>query len=321
LDDALIVIRGIHFAATIMVAGTTFFQLLVAEPAFRISGAAPATVRGIRARQAWLVWIALAVAILSGAAWLIAVAADITGKTPIEALATDTAWTVLTETQFGHVAIARLILAVLLAAILLATLLAPKNATTLSWWRWLPASLAACLLGALAWTGHSGATPGQAGDLQLAADATHLIGAGAWVGGLFPLAVLFAAARDASDPGGAGLATAAAQRFSVLGIISVAALLTTGIVNTWDLVGSVAALIETDYGRLLSVKIILFLAMVSLAAVNRFHLLPRLDDLDRVRQIQRNSLLEAGLGLMVLEIVGALGTIAPAVHQHMHHMQ
>jgi putative copper resistance protein D len=320
LDDALIVIRGIHFAATIMVAGTIFFQVLVAEPAFRMATVATATVDAIRARQTWLVWIALAVAIPSGAAWVIAVAASITGRTLIEALTTDTAWTVLTETQFGNVAIARLVLAILLAAILLATLRAPKDGTILLLWRWLPASLAACLLGALAWTGHSGATPGQAGDLQLAADAVHLIGAGAWVGGLFPLAMLFASARGASDQGGAGLATAAARRFSVLGIISVAALLTTGIVNTWVLVGSVPALIETDYGRLLLLKIVLFAAMVSLAAVNRFHLLPRLGDLDRVRQIQRNSLLEAGLGLMVIEIVGALGTIPPALHQHMHHM-
>ena len=75
--------RAVHFAATAMVMGTALFQCLVAEPAFRTAAVGDAA--GLRAYRVWLatiVWIGLAVAILSGAAWLLTLAAKIGGKIP-----------------------------------------------------------------------------------------------------------------------------------------------------------------------------------------------------------------------------------------------
>jgi len=66
------------------------------------------------------------------------------------------------------------------------------------------------------------------------------------------------------------------RRFSALGVVMVATIFISGIVNTWNLVGSIEGLIDTAYEPLLVVKIALFLAMVSVAAVNRFRLSPRL---------------------------------------------
>ena len=312
MDEVLIAIRAVHFAATIMVAGAIFLQTWVAEPALEAADVAAATADRFRAQLKWLAWPALAIALLSGAAWLIRVAANISGESAGEALTGGTAWTMLTETQFGLLSIARLTVALMLAACLA---VAKPTARSV---RWLPPALAACLVGALAGTGHSGAAPGWAGELQLASDVAHLIAAGAWVGGLVPLAMLFALARRAFDGGGAGLAATAARRFSVLGMASVGTLTATGIVNTWVLVGSVSALATTDYGRLLLLKIFLFAVMIAIAAVNRFHLLPKLHALDNIGRIQRNSLAEAVLGLMVIEVVGALGAIPPAAHAHMH---
>ena len=74
----------------------------------------------------------------------------------------------------------------------------------------------------------------------------------------------------------------------------------------------------TDYGRLVLLKIGLFAAMVAIAAVNRFHLTPRLPAAGALRALQRNSLAETGLGLCVLLFVGALGTLAPSGHAHTH---
>ena len=68
----------------------------------------------------------------------------------------------------------------------------------------------------------------------------------------------------------------AVQRFSTLGVVAVSTLAATGIVNTWVLAGSIPALLGTDYGQLLLVKIALFLVMVATAAVNRLVLTPRL---------------------------------------------
>ena len=102
----------------------------------------------------------------------------------------------------------------------------------------------------------------------------HLVAAAAWVGTLFPLALLLAAAGH--DATSVAIARIATMRFSTFGIFSVAALLITGSINTWYEAGSIPALTETDYGRLLLLKIALFLIMVAVAAFNRLHLTPRL---------------------------------------------
>jgi len=79
-----------------------------------------------------------------------------------------------------------------------------------------------------------------------------------------------------ATPGGAGQIPLAADALQLLGIASAGALLASGIINTWYEVGSPRDLIATAYGRLVLAKIALFAAMVSIAAVNRFHLTPRL---------------------------------------------
>jgi putative copper resistance protein D len=113
----------------------------------------------------------------------------------------------------------------------------------------------------------------------------------------------------------------ATLRFSNLGLLSVSALLATGMVNGAILVGSVHALLVTMYGQLLVLKIALFAAMLVIAAVNRFWLLPQLAsvpaserELDAARKLTRNCVVEVALGLMIFAIVGALGTIHPAIH-------
>jgi putative copper resistance protein D len=164
----------------------------------------------------------------------------------------------------------------------------------------------------LAAVGHPGATPGLKGIFLLTSDALHVVGAGTWVGGLCPLALLLAVARREAD-----IAATASRRFSILGIATVATILLTSIINAWVLVGSFDALLNTDYGRLLSLKICFFVAMVCITAFNRTRLLAWQDALD---SIQRNSLIEAGLGLLAIFIAGALGTIPPAAHMHIEHM-
>jgi hypothetical protein len=122
------------------------------------------------------------------------------------------------------------------------------------------------------------------------------------------------------------MARTATTRFSMLGIVSVGTLLATGIVNTYYLAGSVPALLHTDYGRLLLIKIALFLAMVAIAAVNRLRLTPQLlqqasiaASRDALRQLRRNAATEALAGAIVIAIVAALGTMAPAIHAaHQH---
>ncbi|HKR19126.1 MAG TPA: CopD family protein, partial [Stellaceae bacterium] len=113
------------------------------------------------------------------------------------------------------------------------------------------------------------------------------------------------------------VAAIATRRFSLMAMISVVVLLASGIVNTWYLAGNVPALIGTPYGRLLLIKIGLFLIMLTVAAVNRLRLTPRLAGAApnaALAQLRRNALIESGLGLGILAIVGVLGILPPGLH-------
>ena len=67
------------------------------------------------------------------------------------------------------------------------------------------------------------------------------------------------------------------------------------------------------HGRLLMIKVTIFLAMVMVAAVNRIGLTPRLSERNAIATMRRNTLIETAFGLLVLIIVAALGTTPPAL--------
>jgi putative copper resistance protein D len=178
---------------------------------------------------------------------------------------------------------------------------------------------AASLVGSLAWAGHAIGAQGIEGIVHPAADTLHLIAAAAWVGSLVPLALLLSMTAEDELP----VARTATLRFSRLGIACVATLLLTGMVNTWYLVGSVSALTESNYGRLLLIKLLLFLTMVGIAAFNWSQLTPRLvenADADASRKarhaLYRNAAIEASFGAVIIGIVAVLGMLPPASHAH-----
>jgi putative copper resistance protein D len=298
-----------------LLAGTAVFGALVV-------GLVPQNAREDPQLAAWrrqtagIAWASLATTVLSGAAWLVVLAADIGGRTLHDVFADDIVRRVLTETRFGFVWSVRFFLALLLAFGLLVLGRQPDGSPR--WQVLCIVTLALTLLGTLAWSGHASGTPGIAGVLHISADVLHLVAAGVWVGSLLPLALLFAAARRTTNPAVASLVRDATWRFSALGVIAVGTLLVTGVINTCVLVGSIPALIGTDYGWLLMAKMCLFIAMVCIAALNRMRFAPRLSSAatgaDAQRQLQRNSLIEASMGVLILFIVGALGTLPPAVH-------
>ena len=298
--DPLILVRGVHIAATLLACGTTAFAVIVAEPVganLRVGLAA------FRYQLTVLTWLALALAILSGMAWLVLLASDILGASLSDVCLHGGAWPVLFDTRFGLVWIVRLALALLLGVLILR----PQT-------RSLQLAAAAALIALPALVGHAGATPGMTGDVHLVSDMVHLLAAGAWLGGLPAFALLLARAR--AKPSWGNVAVSATRRFSVVGVLSVSALLATGFVNSWFLLGGPRDLVTTDYGRLVALKIGLFAAMITLAAVNRFYLTPRLPDSSALHTLKRNSIAEIALGLCVVLFVAILGTLPPAAHIH-----
>lgn len=301
-EGALIVTRAIHFMATSITAGTLVFRAVVAGP---VLPAEAAVTDAFLAQTRCVVWIGLLIAAISGAIWLLLQAASMSELSPGD---TSALLAILQETQFGQVAEIRFAMAILLAVCLALDRFAGAN--------WAASATALGLVASLAWAGHAGATAGRLGDLHVAADALHLCAAAAWIGGLLALVLYFATARQIRGPGWTNLARKATERFSMLGIASVAILSATGVVNAWVLIGSLHALIGTEYGRLLLLKLALFAVMLALAATNRFWLAPRLDFSgdSALRWLTRNSAIEFALGLAVVTIVGMLGTLHPAIH-------
>jgi len=159
MTDPLIVVRGVHFAGTLVACGTVGFIRLVAEPAKVPSDGQP-----LRNRLSLLTLLALAVAILSGAAWLVLLAADILGAPLLDVCLHGGAWPVLFETRFGLVWCVRFGVAVVLALFLFRPV--PKAIQLV---------VAALLLCLPAMVGHAGATPGLSGDIHLASDMLHLL--------------------------------------------------------------------------------------------------------------------------------------------------
>lgn len=300
MADPLIFVRGVHFAATLVACGTVGFIHLVMTPA-----KVPSDVQPLRNRLTALTLLALVVVIVSGAVWLLLLAADILGAPLLDVCLHGGAWPVLFETRFGLVWCARFGLALVLALSLFRTV--PKGFQLGS------AVLLLCLP---ALVGHAGATPGLTGDIHLVSDMLHLLTVGAWLGSLPAFALLFWQARRNSKPAWDSFATRATRRFSTVAILSVSVLLASGLVNSWNLLSSPRDLLTTEYGRLIALKAGLFAAMLALAAVNKFFLTPRLPERTAMRGLQHNSLAEILLGLCVLGFVGMLGTLSPTAHTH-----
>lgn len=294
--------RALHFAASIWLFGELVFACVLS---FR-RGADTAPAALLRRRLPSVARWSVAIAVASAAAWLVATSAMMSGLPAAQAMTASALRAVLGETLFGRVWIIRLCL----AAALLAALWKPVAAAD-------RLRLAGCAvgaaiyLGALAWTGHAAAAEGPWRAAHIGSDVVHLLAAGGWLGALPGLAFVLPKTANAED------ALRATRRFSAFAIACVAALILSGIGNSWFLVGSLPALAGTDYGRLLLLKLALLAAMLGLAAVNRTVLTPRLANGDRraQRALCNDALLEIIAGALVLIVVGVLGTLIPAAHQ------
>jgi len=184
ISGPLVAVRAIHFAATAITAGSLVFQAVAAKPAWRSEETVEKLLRKQTLRVAS---ISLVIAVLSGVVWFLLQVASMSGLPLSEAITTDLLSTVLNRTQFGLLSEIRIVLAIAVAACLAYYRFALAE--------WLAPAAALGLAAAIAWTGHAGSTPGDAGLLHLAADALHLLGASAWIGGLVSLVLVLAAVR------------------------------------------------------------------------------------------------------------------------------
>jgi len=265
-----------------------------------------------------LAWSSLLLAVVTGGAWLVIVGSQMSGMPLAGVVQSGVVKIVLTQTRFG---VAWLIRAALL--VVLAGCLALQSRTRRQVTGWIGLLAAAAFIATLAWAGHGAATEQVPFDaLHLPADILHLLATGAWLGALLPLAIMLSAVGREGSPDEVAVAQAATLRFSTIALASVGTLLVTGIVNAWFLSGSIPALLGTQYGQLLLVKVLLFATMIAVASRNRRRFIPALTAaasdaavrLRAVRQLKSNVSIEASIGILVLAIVGTMGILPPGLH-------
>ena len=208
-----------------------------------------------------------------------------------------TAWHMVSATLAGEVFLMRLLL-----------LLGLTAAVWMGWIR-LSAWLSGAPLFLIAATSHTaGASPPGLGLIGTASDGLHLLTGGYWIGGLCALAAMLAQ-RPAAPRLGLALAV-----FSEWGMIAVALLVMTGIINAAMVLLGSPGHDAAPYIAVLASKLALVAAMIALALVNRFRLLPHIARSGTVARLKRHVGWELGLGLLVVGLAMTL-TVLPPTHQ------
>jgi len=305
LEAGLVGARFIHFTCTIVLFGGALFGLYSGLPGIRSE-------RLVRLLPAVLFAAAIG-SFLSGLAWFLFTVGNMSGSLA-DALDLGTQWSVLSDTGFGQVWAARVV--VMLLIVVLVGLRGPSILGRRL--GILFAVLAAFLLASLAGVGHTQVNEGVPAIVHVTSDAVHLLAAGAWLGGLLPLGMVVASCRTKQPS--YDDAVFVLSRFSGMAYLAVAALVASGAINGFLLVGSLSALVGTSYGELLLSKLGLLGLMLCLAASNRFWLVPALakaptageSDLMLAR-LRRHILAEQILGVLITGIVSLLGTLAPTI--------
>jgi putative copper resistance protein D len=302
--------RWLHLASsTLLVGGAT--MLLLAGPSDRPTA---------RRWESWILTACRAFVVLALLGALVTVAAQVAVLEGRAGAALEPAALArfLTQTRGGIVWLVRCGLLLLLGAFLVVRAEISDRA---DWQaaRGQIALLGTVALGLLAAASHAAAVEPGAGA-AIAADVAHLAAAGAWVGGLPALAMLLWLAGRAAGADARPYAVLAARRFSRAALALVGVLMASGLWSIWVHVGTVAGLLGTRHGRLLLVKLVAFVAMLALAALNR-RLITALSGeavtvgRPAMRRLSRFVAAEAGLALFILAIVAALTVTPPARHQ------
>jgi copper transport protein len=152
--------------------------------------------------------------------------------------------------------------------------------------------------------GHA-AGPSPLRTVNLAVQWLHLLAVGAWIGGLVWL-LAGLRGRDRAEQVGS------AVRFSklaapVLGLVAI-----TGLSRALHLAGGWQGLLDSGYGRLLDLKVALFLGLIALGAVNRFRIVPALaGGVRRLGGLRRNVRGEVVLAACILAITAVLSQLPP----------
>lgn len=290
----LVALRGLVDIAVLTVFGTASLRLLVLPAALAPLAVTESVFLSRRLRRGLQCLAVATIVILF--LWLIGVAQSLSGATDWPSLA-DAIGTVLARTAFGTTVLGEVTALAILAIVLLQTGIFAE----------LLATLAAMALIALEATHGHAFSMGNTG--LYVSTVLHLMAAGAWLGSL---PALFWLARRLPPAALAALLRA----FSPLGQICVLLIGVTAMLQSFVMIQTLHSLFTTAYGWTALLKLLLFGALLLLAAVNRWVWTPRLarGGQDSARRGFLLTLgIEIGAGVAVLLAAGLLASLPPVM--------
>jgi putative copper export protein len=294
----------IHLASCVLLIGAFAMPLLAGTPraptAKRWDQRLAAAARGL-----------VLVALGSGVVWLLARTAVFENR-PEAALDPRAIVHAVLDTWPGLVWLARHALLIVLGAFVAMRAGVDQRAD------WIAARGEALLLASLTLalvsaSSHAAAiSPGTA--LAVAADVSHLLVTGVWLGGLVALGSLLRAAARDEGADARPYAVIAARRFSWAALIAMLLLIASGIISALAQVESLPALAGTTHGHLLLAKLAFLTPILSLAIFNRTRVLPTVSAPSIMRRLAAFVGIEAGLALVILALAAAMTLATPARH-------
>jgi len=315
--------RGLQYTAIALAVGGLAFLLLAWLPGLAlVEGEGESWSRASRAFAGRLRLVALLAATLgaiSAAAGIVLEGAEAAGVSGFSALK-ETIVRETLATKFGTIW-AFAFLAWIAFGLLGAVAYRPSSSRSFGWMRALLLALPlAFLVATPALAGH-GSTQSPVA-LMFPTNVIHVAAMAVWLGGLATL--LFVAPRGTRElePGERGrLLAAALSRFSQVALVSVGAILLTGLIQAYVYVRHLDALIETGYGRAVLIKFCLLMVLIGIGAYNRRNSVPRLNRIaaggeapGRAGLLLRRALrAEVALLVVVLGVTAALASYAPPI--------
>lgn len=301
-----ICIRFAQFASQMLLVGIAAFPLY----ALRSNERADATVN---LALGALLPILAAIALCATVGGFIVMSANMMGVTLAEIDGT-MLLSMVSETDAGRAALGRL--AALVTALLVLAWRTDRTGFRLC----AVAVLGAVSLSTLVWSGHAAATEGVAGTVHRVSDTVHMLSAAIWLGAILCFLWLLRSSDGAASSGRPAIAARALAQFGRIGTACVALIIATGIVNGQMIVGwnGIGDSLAGPYGQLLFAKLAAFVAMLALAALNRWRLTPALANARQTGEpraelmaMRRSVVVEAATAAAIIALVARLGTLDP----------
>ena len=300
------IVRWLVLLGALTLVGAVTFHLLVSRPVLsgHDHGVLMPALIGSLGR---LVTISAGVLLAASVAQVV-VQASVVFESSLAGVFGGPLWQVLFETEWGRMWLWRVALG-----------MAAAVAATVGWRRGdnvalpiLSAVLGAGALLAISLTSHAAATV-NVGTEATINDFIHLVSVAVWVGGLIALILgVRVIMKNCDSSERRETLSALVRRFSLVAGLSVAVIVLTGMYSAWAQVVTVEAL-QVPYGRVLGVKVAVFVALLLIAAANLVWVRPRLRAGGNASTwLKRLVAAEVVLATLVLLSVGFLTAMEPA---------